>query len=123
MPYQQPRTSLGARRSRLHFLRLPTEDDGMGGQTAQTADGWIEAGHAWGRVTALDERHREALSALQLQGRAAYHIDVAYRAGVAPAIPGTWRIRWGQTTLEVQSVVDDTGHRRRLVLLATEVQT
>jgi len=101
------------------FQRRLTSDDGMGGQTPD-ANGWQTVGTAWGQVTALDERHRETLTALKLEGRAAYHVDIAHRAGIEPKVPGSWRIVWGGRTLEFQSAVDDTGRKRRLVLLCVE---
>lgn len=122
MPFQGPKTPIGQRRTRVHFERQEMEDDGMGGLTP-TGNGWIESGHAFAAVTALDERGRESLSALQIQGRAAYHVDMAYREALTDEqVPTTWRLRIGQKRLEIQSVQDDTGRKQRLILLATETQ-
>lgn len=118
MPFQRRRTPLGQRRHHLHFQRPDTTDDGMGGQTLT----WTTVATAWGRVEALDERQREAVDAQQLQGRAAYHIDIARRQGPEPRVPTTWRILWDGKTLEIHHVVDDTGRKRRHIILASEVQ-
>lgn len=93
---------------------METSDDGMGGQAVT----WKTVGHAWAEMTALDERGRESLEAMQIQGKAAYHADIAHRDG----IEANMRVLWGSKTLEVQSVQDDTGRRRRLILLCTEAQ-
>lgn len=120
MPFQQSKASIGSRRVLLELQRLLTSDDGMGGQ-AENANGWQTVRRPWGRVTALDERQRESLQAMQIQGSAAYHVDIPYVAGVEPKLPGSWRLRWGTRTLEIHSAVDDEGRKRRLVVLATEV--
>lgn len=118
MPFSLPRTPLGRRRVRLRFEKRQTSDDGLGGEVVS----WVTSGNAWGRITALDERGREQLNGLQLQGRAAYHVDVAYRRDLDPIIPAQWRLVWERKTLEIQSAVDDTGRKRRLVMLATETE-
>ncbi len=114
MPYGNTRTRIGARRSRIAFQKPSTSDDGMGGQNPT----WTTVGHAWAEMTGLDERARESLAALQIQGRAVYHADIRHRTGLDP----TMRVKWRDKTLEIQSVQDDTGLRRRQILLLTEVQ-
>lgn len=119
MPFSRTRTRIGARRHWLEFQRKQTSDDGLGGQVTS----YPVAGHAWGQVTALDERSREAIDGGQLQGRAAYHLDIAYRQDLNDdPVPTDWRVVYGNKTLEIQQVVDDTGRRRRLIALATETQ-
>jgi len=114
MPFQHTRTRIGRRKSHVHFQKKKATDDGMGGEVVT----WPTVGTAWAEMTALDERGRESLAAMQIQGRAAYHADIRYREGVEP----TMRLLWRDKTLEIQSVQDDTGLKRRLLLLCTEAQ-
>jgi len=114
MPFANTRTRIGARRSRVAFQKKQTSDDGLGGQAVS----WPITGYAWAEMNALDERGREAIGGMQLQGRAAYHVDIRYRTGVEPEM----RMLWRDKTLEIQSVQDDTGLSRRLILLVTETQ-
>ena len=118
MPYQSVRTPIGRRSQRIQIQALQTSDDGMGGQVAITSTGWATIGTAWAKVTALDERTKEAIAARQLTASQAYHLDIPYREDVEP----TMRILWPRQTLEIQSVSDDDGRKRRLILLGTEVQ-
>lgn len=118
MPYQAPRTAVGARHERVGLQRRATTSDGMGGTVAATPLGWRPQ-WVWGHVTALDERTREALlGAGQLTALHSFHVDIAYRTGITPLM----RLRWRDKTLEVQSAVDDTGEKKRLLLLCSEVQ-
>ncbi len=119
MPYARVRTPVGARRQRIEIQSLDTTDDGMGGQVAASSVGWRTIGRAWAKVDALDERQREALMAgRELTSLHAYHMDIAYRTGVEPQM----RVQWRDQTLEIQTAVDDTGEKKRLILLCSEVQ-
>lgn len=117
MPYQKTRTPIGRRRHRISILRPNTTDDGMGGQVLSTT-GWQTIGQTWAAVSALDERDREALAALQISARHAYHIDMPYRSGIRP----TMRLVWQDKTLEIHTVVDDDGMRKRLIVQCAEIQ-
>lgn len=115
MPYQQPRTLVGARRHRITIRQASTSDDGMGGQAAT----WKTVGRAWAAVTPLDERTKESLYAQQITARHAYHVDIHYRTGIAPHM----QVLWKDKTLEVHSVTPDDGWmNRRLILQCAEVQ-
>ena len=118
MAYQRPRTPIGKRTQRIHLQSLATTDDGMGGKVAASPLGWRTVAHAWAKVEALDERTKEALLAQQVTARHAYHMDIAYRDGVEPQM----RVKWRDKTLEIQTAADDTGRKRRLILMCSEVQ-
>lgn len=118
MPYQRTQTAIGTRRDRVTFLEPVTTDDGMGGQDVTR---WRTKLKTWMAVTALDERSKEALAAQQLTARHAYHGDMRYREDVF-ASGELWRVNWRDRTLEVHSVTDDDGRKRRLVLQLAEVQ-
>lgn len=119
MPFQQRRTQIGKRRHWLEFRKKQSSDDGMGGQVVS----YPRVGNAYGLVTALDERSREGVAALQLQGRAAYHVNINYRQDIADdPVPTDWRVVYGRKVLELHQAVDDTGRRKRLILLTSETQ-
>lgn len=118
MPFQRPRTAIGRRTQRVTFYEYPTVSDGMGGQVKEKTLGWIAIGEAWAQITALDERTHESLEGRALTAQQSYHVDVRYRAGIYPQM----RLTWGDKTLEIQSVADDLGSQRRLIILASEVQ-
>ena len=118
MPYRQPRTAIGTRRHRIVLQSLPTVDDGMGGVAPAYADGWRTVGRAWAAIEPLDERAKEALAAQQLTARHTYLVDVPFRRGIRP----TMRVLWEDKTLEIHTVSDDEGRRRRLQLQCAEVQ-
>lgn len=117
MAYQSPRTPIGARRKRLAIQALATSDDGMGGQ-APSATGWRTIGRAWAREIPLDQRTQEAILGSQLTARHASFFDVPYRSGVVP----TMRVVCEGQTYEIQTVKDDEGRKRRLLLSCVEVQ-
>jgi head-tail adaptor len=118
MPYQKPRTPIGRRRERAVLERLPTTDDGMGGQVAADSNGWITVARPWVAVTALDERMKEGIEGSQLTAQHRYHVDMRYQSGVQVEM----RLRWRDKVLSIQSVADDEGLARRLILLCGEVQ-
>lgn len=118
MPYQRPRTRIGERTERIHIKSLETTDDGMGGQIAANALGWRTIGHAWAKVDGLDERTREALQAQQVTARHAFHFDIDYRTGVLPQM----RVEWRNQDYEIHTAAPDSGDKRRLIILASEVQ-
>lgn len=118
MPYLHKRTRIGSRRDRVNIQALATTDDGMGGKIPATALGWRTVGHASAHVEALDERTKESLAAQEITATHGYHVDIRYRTGIVPQM----RLEWRDKTLEIQTAVDDTGKKERLMLLCTEVQ-
>lgn len=115
MPYGQKRTPIRLRRARVELQRAVTTDDGMGGQRIVS---WQTIGEPWAAVEALDERTKEALNAQQITARHAYHVVIPYRTGVTPEL----RVILRDTTMQIHTVTDDEGKRRRLVLQVGEVQ-
>lgn len=115
MPYGQQRIPIGRRRERVILQQPITADDGLGGQTVSD---WRTIAEPWAAVQALDERTKEALQAQHITARHAYHVVIPYQTGVSP----TWRIVVRDTTMQIHSVTDDEGRRRRLVLQVAEVQ-
>jgi SPP1 family predicted phage head-tail adaptor len=120
MAYQSPRTPIGRRRHRIALQSLVTTDDGMGGQIPVTTDndGYLTFGEAWAAVTPLDERTKEALAAQQITARHGYFLDIKYRTDILPS----HRVVWDDKTLQIHSVADDEGKKRRLILQVGEVQ-
>lgn len=115
MPYQQPRVPIGARREKVKVQQAVTEEDGMGGQNVIR---WNTIAEPWCQVTALDERDKESVEGGQLVSNHAYHIVMPYRANITPRL----RIIVRDTTMEIHTVVDDDGRRKRLTLQVGEIQ-
>ena len=115
MPYQRPRIPIGKRREKVAIQEPVTTSDGMGGQTVIR---WRTIGEPWAHVTALDERDKEALAAQQITAKHAYHVVIPYRSDLTPAV----RMILRDTTMQIHTVVDDEGLRRRLTLQVGEVQ-
>src|SRR5262245_29782025 len=115
MPYGQKRVPIGARRERVTLQELVTTDDGMGGQTVLRAKTVSES---WAKVEALDERPKESLMAQGMTARHAYHVVIPYQSGITPRL----QIIVRDTTMQIHSVTDDEGKKRRLVLQVGEVQ-
>jgi SPP1 family predicted phage head-tail adaptor len=115
MPYQQPRIPIGRRRERITIRQRVTEDDGLGGQAALRPAIIAEP---WARVEALDERSQEAMAGQQLTARHGYQVTIPYQSGITPRLIVNVR----DTTMEIHTVADDEGLRRRLVLQVREVQ-
>ena len=114
MPYQQLRIPIGRRREQVAIQRASTSDDGMGGQVQS----WATVSEPWAQVWALDERTKEALAAQSITARHGYHVAIPFSTAVTPKM----RVIVRDTTMEIHSVVDDEGKRRRLVLQVGEVQ-
>jgi SPP1 family predicted phage head-tail adaptor len=117
MPYQQPRIPIGQRREKVALQQAVVEDDGLGGQTVLR---WQTIGEPWAQVAALDERTKEALAAQAITARHGYHVTIPYRTDVA--VTPSLRVIVRDTTMQIHSVTDDEGRRRRLVLQVGEVQ-
>lgn len=115
MPYQQPRIPIGQRRERITIRQRATADDGLGGQVAVRP---AIVAEPWALVEALDERTHEAVVAGQLTARHGYLMTIPYRAGIVPRLI----VHARGTTMEIHTVADDEGRRRRLVLHVREVQ-
>lgn len=115
MPYGQSRIAIGARRERVALQEPVTTDDGMGGQTVLR---WKTVAEPWASVQALDERTKEALTAQQIMARHAYQVVIPYQSGITPSL----RIIVRDSTMEIFTVTDDEGRRRRLFLYVGEVQ-
>lgn len=115
MPYGQKRVPIGQRREKVTLQEAVTADDGMGGVTVTK---WQTVGEPWAQVTALDERDKEALAAQQITAKHGYHVVVPYQSGITPAL----RVIVRDTTMQIHTVVDDEGKRRRLTLQVGEVQ-
>jgi SPP1 family predicted phage head-tail adaptor len=116
MPYQTPRIPIGARRERVSIQEAVTTDDGLGGQSVIR---WQTIGEPWAQVVALDERTKEAMAAQGLTARHAYHVAIPYRTDVS--VSPTLRLIVRDTTMQVHSVTDDEGRRRRQILYVGEV--
>ncbi len=114
MAYGQNRIPIGHRRELVAIQRAQSSDDGMGGQV----ETWSTISQPWANVQALDERAKEALMAQQITARHAYHVVIPYQSGITPAL----RIIVRDTTMQIHSVVDDEGRKRRLFLQVGEVQ-
>lgn len=117
MPYGEKRIPIGRRRERVAIEQAVTADDGMGGQTVTK---WKTVAEPWAKIEALDERSKEALIAMQITGRHAYHVAIPYQAW--PDTTGELRIIVRDTTMEVHSNVDDEGLKRRRILQVGEIQ-
>ena len=117
MPYQSPRIPIGARRERVELQEAYTEDDGLGGQTVIQ---WRTVAEPWAQVTALDERTKESIAAQGLTARHAYHVAMPYRTDVT--VRPTLRMIVRDSTMQIHTVTDDEGRRRRLVVQVAEVQ-
>jgi SPP1 family predicted phage head-tail adaptor len=115
MPYGQKRISIGRRRERVEIQAAVITDDGMGGQAVSK---WQTVGEPWAEVQALDERTKESMYAQGITARHGYHIAVPYRDDLSVK----HRIIVRDTTMQIHSLVDDTGNRRRLILQVGEVQ-
>lgn len=115
MPYGQKRVPIGHRRERVTIQVALTSDDGMGGQTVRK---WKTVGEPYAKIEALDERTREALMGQAMTARHAYHVVMPYRSDLTPA----HRVIVRDTTMQIHSITDDKGLRRRLVLQVGEVQ-
>lgn len=114
MPYGQKRVPIGRRRERVTLQAAESSDDGMGGQSVT----WKTVGEPWAKVEALDERTKESLMAQSITARHGYHVVIPFRSDVTPR----HRIVVRDVTMQIHSVVDDEGRRRRLVLQVGEVQ-
>jgi SPP1 family predicted phage head-tail adaptor len=115
MPYGQKRIPIGRRREKVALQIAVTSDDGMGGQVISK---WRTVGEPWAAVEALDERTKEALMAQSITARHGYHVIIPYRSDLSPQ----HRIIVRDTTMQIHSITDDEGLRRRLVLQVGEVQ-
>lgn len=115
MPYQRPRVPIGARREQVTLQEPVTSSDGMGGQVVSK---WRTVSEPWAHVTALDERDKEALAAQQITAKHAYHVVIPYQSGISSQL----RIIVRDSTMQIHTVVDDEGLRRRLTLQVGEVQ-
>jgi SPP1 family predicted phage head-tail adaptor len=115
MPYQQPRIPIGRRRERITIRERVTTDDGLGGQLELRK---AIVAEPWAQVVALDERSREAVAGQQITAQHGYQVTIPYQPGITPRLIVNVR----GTTMEVHTVADDEGLRRRLVLQLREVQ-
>jgi SPP1 family predicted phage head-tail adaptor len=115
MPYQSPRIPIGQRREQITIRQRVTTDDGMGGQLETGTEIVAEP---WAQVIALDERTNEAMAGQQLTARHGYLVTIPYQEGITPRLIVNVR----DTTMEIHTVADDEGLRRRLVLQVREVQ-
>lgn len=115
MLYQEKRIPIGRRREKVTIRERATVDDGLGGQAAVRPKVIAEP---WGKVEALDERTNEAVAGQQLTARHGYLITIPYQTGLTPRLIVNVR----DTTMEIHTVADDEGLRRRLVLQVREVQ-
>lgn len=112
--YGQRRVPIGRRREKVTLQVAQSSDDGMGGRVQS----WRTHSEPWASVNALDERTKESLMAQQITARHGYFVVVPYQAGIVPSM----RIIVRDTTMQIHTVVDDEGNRRRLVLQVGEVQ-
>ena len=115
MPYHEQRVAIGRRRERVALQIAVTTDDGMGGVTVTK---WKTIAEPWAAVEALDERDKEALAAQQITAKHGYHVVIPYRSGVVPSL----RVIVRDSTMQIHTVTDDEGRRRRLFLQVGEVQ-
>ena len=115
MPYGSKRIPIGARREKVAIQEAVTTDDGMGGQTVMQ---WRTVAEPWAAVQPLDERTKEALIAQRIMARHGYHVVIPYQPGIVPQ----QRIVVRDATMEIFTVADDEGRRRRLILYVGEVQ-
>jgi len=91
-------------------------DDGLGGQTIAS---WQTVAEPAAYVQALDERTKEALAAQSITARHGYHVFIRYQSGIKTSMRAIVR----DTTMQIHTVTDDEGKRRRLVLQVGEVQS
>lgn len=115
MSYQEVRVPIGRRRERITFKRPVTSDDGLGGQVTSK---YKIVSEPWAKVQALDERTNESMEGGQLTARHGYLVTIPYQSGITPRLIANIR----GTTMEVHTVTDDEGLRRRLVVQLREVQ-
>lgn len=115
MAYQQRRVPIGKRRERITIQTPLTSDDGLGGQRVVQ---WLTLSEPWGQVMALDERTQEGVEGQQLTARHGYLVTIPYQSGITPRLRAIVR----DSTMEIHTVTDDEGLRRRLVLQIREVQ-
>jgi head-tail adaptor len=115
VPYQQPRIPIGKRREKVTIRERATVDDGLGGQLAVRPRTIAEP---WAKVEALDERTQEGVAGQQLTARHGYQVTIPYQSGITPRLIMNVR----GSTMEIHTVTDDEGLRRRLVLQVREVQ-
>lgn len=115
MPYGQPRIPIGQRREQVQIQRAVQSDDGLGGQAITR---WTTVAAPWATVEALDERTKESMYGEAVTARHAYHVVVPYRTDVTPDL----RMVVRGVTMQIHSVVDDEGRRRRLIVQVGEVQ-
>jgi SPP1 family predicted phage head-tail adaptor len=116
MAYGQKRIPIGQRREKVTIQRAVTTDDGMGGQTISK---WRTVSEPWANVQALDERTKEALMAQQITARHGYHVVIPYSTEITPDL----RVIVRNTTMQIHSIADDEGRRRRLFLQVGEIQS
>ena len=115
MPYQQPRVPIGRRREKIAIQEPLTMDDGMGGETLLR---WQTMSEPWAQVAALDERDKEALAALKITAKHGYHVTIPYKTGITQKHRRLVR----NVPMEIHTLVDDEGRRRRLVIQCGEIQ-
>lgn len=117
MPYQGKRIPIGRRREKVELQEAVFTDDGLGGQAITT---WRTVGEPWAQVTALDERTKEALAAQAITARHGYHVTIPYRTDIS--VRPELRVIVRDSTMQIHTVTDDEGLRRRLILQVGEVQ-
>lgn len=117
MPYQMPRIPIGRRREKIELQEAVTEDDGLGGQTVTR---WRTIGEPWAQVQALDERTKEGMAAQGITARHGYHVAIPYRTDID--VRPELRLIVRDSTMQIHTVTDDEGKRRRLILQVGEVQ-
>lgn len=116
MPYGQARIPIGKRRERVAIQEaVLSTSDALGGQEVIR---WRTVAEPWAAVHALEERTKEGLIAQQVMARHSYHVAIPYQSGITPLL----RIIVRDTTMQIHTVTDDEGRRRRLVLYVGEVQ-
>ena len=117
MPYQMPRVPIGGRRERVTLQEAVTADDGLGGQAVTK---WRTVGEPWAQVQALDERTKEGMAAQGITARHGYHVTLPYRADIS--VRPELRVIVRDTTMQIHTVTDDEGRRRRQILQVGEIQ-
>lgn len=117
MPYKSPRIPIGRRRERVELQEATSTDDGLGGQVISE---WTTIARPWAEVTALDERTKESIAAQGLTARHAYHVAIPYRHDVS--VRPELRVIVRDTTMQIHTVTDDEGRRRRQILQVGEIQ-
>ncbi len=115
MPYGQTRIPIGRRREKVTIQQAVTASDGMGGQTVTK---WKTVSEPWAKIEALDERQQEGLMGEQLKAKHGYLISIPYQSGLTADL----RMIVRDTTMQIHTIVDDLGTRKRLVLQVRETQ-